>query len=94
MVADTFRGVTALTVTIKDWKGNKNFARNILNVVNFSVRFRLDDNGDVIWTVPEELKSIPLFSCETYEIYSTTISGAVLRFGAYAGHVLEFRVFP
>ncbi|KYB25250.1 uncharacterized protein LOC100141518 [Tribolium castaneum] len=55
------------------------------------VRFRLDDNGDVIWTVPEELKSIPLFSCETYELYSTTISGVVLRFGAYAGHVLEFR---
>jgi hypothetical protein len=55
------------------------------------VRFRLDENGDVIWTVPEELKSIPLFSCETYEIYSTSISGVILRFGAYAGHVLEFR---
>lgn len=65
-------------------------------MIFFSVRFRLDENGDVTWTVPEQFKSIPLFSCETYELYSTTISGVVLqnilRFGAYAGHVLEFRV--
>ncbi|KAF2897714.1 hypothetical protein ILUMI_08461 [Ignelater luminosus] len=55
------------------------------------VRFRLDETGDVIWTVSEELKAVPLFSCETYEIYSTSGLGAVLRFGAYAGHVIEFK---
>ncbi|CAG9817046.1 unnamed protein product [Phaedon cochleariae] len=56
------------------------------------VRVRLDDNGDVTWTAPEELKSVPLFTCETYELHSTCgRSGLVLRFGAYAGHVFEFR---
>lgn len=54
--------------------------------------FCLDESGDVIWTVPEETEAIPLFSCETYEIYSTSLSGVVVRFGAYAGHVIEFRV--
>lgn len=59
----------------------------------FSVRFRLDETGDVTWTVSDELmKSVPLFSCETYEIYSTTVLGVVLRFGAYAGHVIKFKV--
>ncbi|KDR13429.1 uncharacterized protein LOC110835411 [Zootermopsis nevadensis] len=54
--------------------------------------FCLDESGDVIWTVPEETEAIPLFSCETYEIYSTSLSGVVIRFGAYAGHVIDFRV--
>ncbi|GFG38681.1 hypothetical protein Cfor_08266 [Coptotermes formosanus] len=55
--------------------------------------FCLDESGDVIWTVPEEAEAIPLFSCETYEIYSTSVSqGLVLSFGAYAGHLIEFRV--
>lgn len=55
------------------------------------VRFRLDENGDVTWTVPEEVKSNPLFSCETFEIYSTSVLGVILRFGAYAGHIIEFK---
>ncbi|KAJ8937023.1 hypothetical protein NQ314_012105 [Rhamnusium bicolor] len=55
------------------------------------IRFRLDENGDVTWTVPEELKSVPLFSCEIYELYvHAGRAGFVLRFGAYAGHVFEF----
>lgn len=45
------------------------------------------------WTVSDELlESIPLFSCETYELYSTSVLGVVLRFGAYAGHVITFKV--
>ncbi|XP_067013462.1 uncharacterized protein [Anabrus simplex] len=52
----------------------------------------LDESGDVTWTVPEGAEAIPLFSCETYEIYSTSLAGVVIRFGAYAGHVIEFRV--
>lgn len=53
----------------------------------------MDENGDVTWTLPdEELKNVPLFNCETYEIYSTSLLGVVIRMGAYAGHVLEFRV--
>lgn len=55
------------------------------------IRFRLDETGDVTWNVPEELKAVPLFSCETYEIYSTSVLGTVIRFGAYAGHVIEFK---
>ncbi|GLV35944.1 uncharacterized protein CBL_09838 [Carabus blaptoides fortunei] len=55
------------------------------------VRFRLDESGDVTWTVSEEVKSNPLFSCETYEVYSTSVLGVILRFGAYAGHIIEFK---
>lgn len=54
--------------------------------------FCLDESGDVVWTVPDDAEAIPLFSCETYEIYSTPLGGVVVRFGAYAGHVIEFRV--
>lgn len=57
------------------------------------MKFRLDENGDVTWFINEELKSVPLFSCETYEIYiHAGRAGIVLRFGAYAGHVFEFIV--
>jgi hypothetical protein len=52
----------------------------------------LDESGDVIWTVPEETEAIPLFNCETYEISDADLSGVVVRFGAYAGHVIEFMV--
>lgn len=54
--------------------------------------FCLDESGDVIWTVPEETEAIPLFNCETYEISDTALSRVVVRFGAYAGHVIEFMV--
>ncbi|KAK7869304.1 hypothetical protein R5R35_012870 [Gryllus longicercus] len=54
-------------------------------------QFCLDEGGDVTWTIAEGADSVPLFSCETYEVYSTSGAG-VIRFGAYAGHVIEFRV--
>ncbi|KAG5890631.1 hypothetical protein JTB14_020335 [Gonioctena quinquepunctata] len=55
------------------------------------IRVKLDENGDVTWTIPEELKSVPLFTCETYVLHrNCPRSGVVLRFGAYAGHVFEF----
>ncbi|KAL3270189.1 hypothetical protein HHI36_009246 [Cryptolaemus montrouzieri] len=58
------------------------------------IRFRLDPNGDVTWFVPEELKSVPLFNCEIYDtsacLYSAKES-TCLRFGEYAGHVIEFK---
>ncbi|KAJ8954724.1 hypothetical protein NQ318_011417 [Aromia moschata] len=55
------------------------------------IKFRLDENGDVTWFVPEELKSVPLFNCETYEYNAHAgIHRVILRFGAYAGHVFEF----
>lgn len=59
---------------------------------SFRTSFTLDENGDVSWKIPDEVEPIPLFSCETYEIYSTSLGGVVVRFGAYAGHVIEFRV--
>lgn len=58
----------------------------------FRAQLTLDETGDVVWTVPEAAELIPLFSCETYEVFSTSLSGVVIRFGAYAGHVIEFRV--
>lgn len=57
-----------------------------------SVRFRLDETGDVTWTVSKEFETVPLFMCETYEIYSTTAMGLNICFGAYAGHVIKFKV--
>ncbi|XP_074026270.1 uncharacterized protein isoform X2 [Leptinotarsa decemlineata] len=55
------------------------------------IRVRLDENGDVTWMVPEDLKNVPLFTCETYELHRPSgKSGTILRFGAYAGHVFEF----
>lgn len=58
-----------------------------------SVRFRLDETGDVTWITTEELKSVPLFSCETYEIHDSPMYiSVIIRFGAYAGHVIEFTV--
>lgn len=54
------------------------------------IKFRLDATGDVTWFVPEELKSVPLFNCDTYDLNITPCS-ACLRFGEYAGHVLEFK---
>ncbi|XP_047118625.1 uncharacterized protein LOC124799129 [Schistocerca piceifrons] len=55
-------------------------------------RFCLDESGDVTWTVPDDAEAIPLFNCETYEVYNSPPMGVVIRFGAYAGHVIEFRV--
>ncbi|KAJ8913824.1 hypothetical protein NQ315_003733 [Exocentrus adspersus] len=52
------------------------------------IKFRLEENGDVTWFINDELKSVPLFSCETYEIYGN--EGIVIHFGAYAGHIFEF----
>lgn len=42
--------------------------------------------------MPDGTESLPLFNCETYEIYHISLSKVVIRFGAYAGHVIEFRV--
>ncbi|KAK9873149.1 hypothetical protein WA026_021382 [Henosepilachna vigintioctopunctata] len=58
------------------------------------IRFRLDSNGDVTWFVPEELKSVPLFNCEIYDTSASLYSAqesTCLRFGEYAGHVIEFK---
>lgn len=58
------------------------------------VKFRLDETGDVFWYYDKKLENAALFLCDTYEIYN---HGAIpeeygiLRFGAYAGQVFEFR---
>ncbi|CAG2062640.1 unnamed protein product [Timema podura] len=55
-------------------------------------RFSLDNMGDVTWTLSEGAKQFPLFQCETYEVYKSSLSGVVLRFGAgCTGHIIEFR---
>lgn len=64
-----------------------------LAIYFYSTKFVLDDTGDVTWCPEnEDSAAIPLFSCETYEIYSTNLHGVIIRFGAYAEHIIEFRV--
>ncbi|XP_025828986.1 uncharacterized protein LOC108743837 [Agrilus planipennis] len=53
------------------------------------VTFKLDDSGDVTWTVPEELNPVPLFSCETFEVHKS-YDNLILCFGVYSGHIIEF----
>lgn len=48
---------------------------------------KLDDSGDVTWTPMPGTEDLPLFACETYDALSTSI-----RFGAYQGHIIEFKV--
>lgn len=54
---------------------------------------KLDENGDVTWTVPTGADGLPLFCCQTYDVFHTSTSGVIIRFGAYHGHIIEFRVF-
>lgn len=57
------------------------------------VRFTLDELGNVDWVVGAELSNVPLFACDTYEVCTTRTCVGIylrLRFGAFAGHVIEF----
>lgn len=63
-----------------------------INIVCSSTIMKLDDSGDVTWTVPAGLEELPLFSCETYDVFNTSLAGVIIRFGAYQGHIIEFRV--
>lgn len=53
---------------------------------------KLDDSGDVTWTPKPGTEGLPLFACETYDAFSTSMAGVIIRFGAYQGHIIEFRV--
>lgn len=48
----------------------------------------------MIWKIAQDAARIPLFSCETYEVVNRGpfSTNSLLRFGAYKGHVIEFRV--
>ncbi|XP_076252355.1 uncharacterized protein LOC143191312 isoform X3 [Rhynchophorus ferrugineus] len=64
----------------------------------FSIRFTLSKNGDVSWKIPDKLKCIPLFQCETYEYHVTTsglknVTYVDICFGAYVGQIFEFRIY-
>ena len=61
--------------------------------------FELTESGDVNWYPAEPgstlAKSLPLFKCRTFEVLREREGLSVvinLRFGAYRGHILEFRV--
>lgn len=56
--------------------------------------FQLSKTGDVTWKIPADAVTIPLFSCETYEVVTREpfLAHSLLRFGAYKGHVIEFRL--
>lgn len=52
----------------------------------------LEENGDVLWVASPGAEDLPLISCETYDMFHTSVTGLVIRFGSYQGHIIEFRV--
>ncbi|XP_054262009.1 uncharacterized protein LOC128985991 isoform X2 [Macrosteles quadrilineatus] len=52
----------------------------------------LEENGDVTWSPASGAEGLPLFTCETYDVLGSSMSGVAIRFGAYQGHIIEFRV--
>ncbi|XP_075220250.1 uncharacterized protein LOC142323850 isoform X2 [Lycorma delicatula] len=52
---------------------------------------KLDESGDVSWVIASGAEDLPLFSCDTYDVFNIT-GGIFIRFGAYAGHIIEFKV--
>ena len=62
-----------------------------------STEFVLSEAGDVTWSVTDSCDSLPLFSCQMYELYTyqnlhSYGNRTLLRFAAYNGHIIEFRV--
>ncbi|XP_060529627.1 uncharacterized protein LOC132704030 [Cylas formicarius] len=94
MVERTFIGTWEVTNCVLNNLERCTASKNDLN----GIKFTLGENGDVNWNVPEELKFVPLFHCESYEYHIRTggpkkSSCIDLRFGAYAGQIFEFKVF-
>jgi len=59
------------------------------------VEFTLRENGDVIWSYSENFDRLPLLECDTYEVLRERDSFAIevlLRFGAWKGCIVEFKV--
>lgn len=52
----------------------------------------LEENGDVLWVASPGAEDLPLISCETYDMFHTSVTGLIIRFGSYQGHIIEFRV--
>lgn len=64
-----------------------------------SCEFELTESGDVNWYPADPAsslaKNLPLFKCRTFEVLREREGLSVvinLRFGAYRGHILEFRL--
>ena len=71
----------------------------LIHVLRFRCEFELTESGDVNWYPAEPAstlaKNLPLFKCRTFEVLREREGLSVvinLRFGAYRGHILEFRV--
>ncbi|XP_050698520.1 uncharacterized protein LOC126986418 isoform X2 [Eriocheir sinensis] len=59
--------------------------------------FVLSEAGDVTWSVTDSCDALPLFSCQMYELYTYQNlqcygNRTLLRFAAYNGHIIEFRL--
>ncbi|KAK4323489.1 hypothetical protein Pmani_005804 [Petrolisthes manimaculis] len=59
--------------------------------------FVLSEAGDVTWRVTDGCDALPLFSCQMYEVYTYQNlqcygNRTLLRFAAYNGHIIEFRL--
>ena len=71
----------------------------LMLILRFRCEFELTESGDVNWYPAEPAstlaKNLPLFKCRTFEVLREREGLSVvinLRFGAYRGHILEFRV--
>ncbi|RZF40536.1 hypothetical protein LSTR_LSTR000415 [Laodelphax striatellus] len=53
---------------------------------------KLDENGDVTWTMNQDAEDLPLFASDTYDISYDQSNDLVVHFGACGGHVIEFQV--
>ena len=45
-----------------------------------------------MWKPSEGAENIPILNCDTYEVYNPSHNSTVIQFGAYIGHVIEFKV--
>lgn len=51
----------------------------------------MDDTGDVLWKVADEVEQMPFFNSETFEIFNA--AQPILKFfGSDLGHIIEFKM--
>ncbi|XP_039292547.1 uncharacterized protein LOC111055920 [Nilaparvata lugens] len=53
---------------------------------------KLDESGDVTWTIKQNAEDLPLFASDTYDISYDQTNDLIVHFGACGGHVIEFQV--
>lgn len=52
----------------------------------------MENDGDVLWKPSEAAKDIPIFECESFEVFNPNHNCTVIQFGPHRGHAIEFKV--